>query len=445
MMVGGFASSATRLTKAMAALKSACRYSLRISCPRSPSREAAAVARRSRLRSVVPWRLLDQTDGRTAAEAAGGDGDAGGGGVAARRHERLGLTSLGLPAAPAGARPLRGRASGRPAPAPRAAVDLQPAQGVVEVAAAGEDVLQARAKGEPRAAGSGPRGSSRRRSRSRRANGRTRGAFGSGAGASLSVGSSSRRAPPSPRPRRGGLGLGRFLGPSPRAAGATGTRRSGTPRGTSRVPMQQRVRQVVGRGEARGPVLVEAGEARQEGLALFDDGLVGLGEEVGEQARGRAAAGRFRARRPAAGSCRTPRGCARGCSSRSRRAEVRMASTVSRSIVKSSRAARATARSMRTGSSRRRTAGSPIVRITRFSRSSKPAHVVDHRERRDVVEERVDREVAAEGVLFRRAEGVVAADQGVALFGRGLLAEGRDLDHLACRTARGRGGSGGPR
>ena len=50
-----------------------------------------------------------------------------------------------------------------------------------------------------------------------------------------------------------------------------------------------------------------------------------------------------------------------------------MASAVSRSIVKSSRAASATARSMRTGSSRRRTAGSPIVRITRASRSSSPS------------------------------------------------------------------------
>ena len=51
---------------------------------------------------------------------------------------------------------------------------------------------------------------------------------------------------------------------------------------------------------------------------------------------------------------------------------ARRASAVSGSIVKSSRAASATARSMRTGSSRKRTAGSPIVRMTRSIRSSIP-------------------------------------------------------------------------
>ena len=42
---------------------------------------------------------------------------------------------------------------------------------------------------------------------------------------------------------------------------------------------------------------------------------------------------------------------------------------------------------------------------------AQPADVVDDRVRGDVVEERVDREVAAEGVLFGRAEDVVAVDQ----------------------------------
>ena len=55
---------------------------------------------------------------------------------------------------------------------------------------------------------------------------------------------------------------------------------------------------------------------------------------------------------------------------------------------------------------------------------------------RDVVEQRVDREVAAEGVLLRRAVGVVAGDQELAglaalLLGVGIAPEGRDLDDLA--------------
>ena len=41
------------------------------------------------------------------------------------------------------------------------------------------------------------------------------------------------------------------------------------------------------------------------------------------------------------------------------------------------------------------------------------ARVVDDRERRDVVEQRVDREVAAERILFRRAERVVAMNETV--------------------------------
>ena len=54
-----------------------------------------------------------------------------------------------------------------------------------------------------------------------------------------------------------------------------------------------------------------------------------------------------------------------------------------------------------------------MQRINRASRSLEPADVVDDRERADVVEERVDGEVAPEGVLFRRAVGVVALNQAV--------------------------------
>ena len=113
-------------------------------------------------------------------------------------------------------------------------------------------------------------------------------------------------------------------------------------------------------------------------------------------------------------------------------------------MVKPRRAASATARSMRTGSSRKRTDGSPMVRISLFVEVLQPADVVDHREVRDVVEKRVDREVAAERVLRRRAEGVVAADQRLGAFLRlGLPAEGRRPRPPSCRTARGTAGSGG--
>src|SRR5262249_1394475 len=76
----------------------------------------------------------------------------------------------------------------------------------------------------------------------------------------------------------------------------------------------------------------------------------------------------------------------------------------------------------------------------------KAADVVDNRECRDVVEQRVDREVAAERVLFRRSERVVVMEEVLAFGGRGmgkgpavlrdflagldLPAERRHLDHL---------------
>ena len=85
------------------------------------------------------------------------------------------------------------------------------------------------------------------------------------------------------------------------------------------------------------------------------------------------------------------------------------------SSVKRSRSANATARSMRTGSSRKRSSGSPMQRIIPSFRSSQAADVVDNGEGGDVVEQRVDGEVAAEGVLLRRAEGVVAANEQIEL------------------------------
>ena len=84
-------------------------------------------------------------------------------------------------------------------------------------------------------------------------------------------------------------------------------------------------------------------------------------------------------------------------------------------MVNSSRAASTTARSMRTGSSRNRTSGSPMQRIMPRVQILEASDVVDDRKRADVVEQRVDREVAAEGVFFGRAVGVVALDEPIAL------------------------------
>ncbi len=115
-------------------------------------------------------------------------------------------------------------------------------------------------------------------------------------------------------------------------------------------------------------------------------------------------------------------------------------------MVKSSRAAIAIARIIRTGSSLSRTSGSPIERTILGAQVVEPADVVDDRERGDVVGERVDREVAAERIFLGRAEGVVVVDQLLAFrrgrIGRGhtvlhdlfaggdLPPERRDLDHL---------------
>ena len=114
------------------------------------------------------------------------------------------------------------------------------------------------------------------------------------------------------------------------------------------------------------------------------------------------------------------------------------------SIVKSSRAASATARSIRTGSSlkphfgiadRSDDAGAQIVEA---------ADVVDDREGRDVVEERVDREVAAERVLFGRAERVVVVDQVLAFRRRRIGRRDAVLHDLLARLRPG-GGTSRPR
>ena len=73
-----------------------------------------------------------------------------------------------------------------------------------------------------------------------------------------------------------------------------------------------------------------------------------------------------------------------------------------------------------------------------------PAGVVDDRERADVVEQRVDGEVAPEGVLFRCAERVVAMHQPIAAVGvplssvasRRLGGERRELASSSAETSR---------
>ena len=110
------------------------------------------------------------------------------------------------------------------------------------------------------------------------------------------------------------------------------------------------------------------------------------------------------------------------------------------------------ARIMRTGSSWKRSLGSPMRANQSVLEILQAADVVDDAERRDVVEERVDREVAAERVFFGRAEGVVVLDQQVggglgrragararsarlALGARrDVLAKGRHLDGLGAEA-----------
>src|SRR5262245_60410123 len=91
---------------------------------------------------------------------------------------------------------------------------------------------------------------------------------------------------------------------------------------------------------------------------------------------------------------------------------------------RSSLQAKRTARRMRTGSSRIRVSGSPMVRICRWSRSP-AADVVRHLAGEDVVEQPVDGEVAAAGVLLGGAEDVVLGDQQVVAVLLALGALGR--------------------
>jgi hypothetical protein len=79
-----------------------------------------------------------------------------------------------------------------------------------------------------------------------------------------------------------------------------------------------------------------------------------------------------------------------------------------------------------------------MVRTRRASRSASPPDVVGHLGGLDVIEEAVHGEVAPAGVLFGRAEDVVAADQELFdLLDRHPLArvrpEGRGLDDLGAK------------
>ena len=122
------------------------------------------------------------------------------------------------------------------------------------------------------------------------------------------------------------------------------------------------------------------------------------------------------------------------------RASTTIASYTSGAMPRSSRAANLIARRMRIGSSRKRTIGSPMVWMVRSRDVLHPAAPVEDLAAVEVVEERVDREVAPERVLVRLAEDVVAADEevvddlAVGVLGRlhrGVAPEGRDLDDLA--------------
>ena len=110
-------------------------------------------------------------------------------------------------------------------------------------------------------------------------------------------------------------------------------------------------------------------------------------------------------------SCSTPRAAAAASSCAISWRCVRIASSSGGSIVKSSRAASAIARSIRTGSSLKPDVGIADRADDAGAQIVEAADVVDDREGRDVVEQRVDREVAAERVFFRRAERVVVMDQ----------------------------------
>ena len=85
---------------------------------------------------------------------------------------------------------------------------------------------------------------------------------------------------------------------------------------------------------------------------------------------------------------------------------LRIAAASGGSSVKSRRAANATARIIRTGSSWMRYFGIADRPDDTGREVVETADVVDDRERRDVVRQRVDREVAAERIFFGRAERV---------------------------------------
>ena len=112
----------------------------------------------------------------------------------------------------------------------------------------------------------------------------TRGALASGcaslsAGSSLSPSASISAATSS----AGSASLGLF---GPRAAArGHGHPPKGHAQGHEQRAHQHRVREVFGHALTSGAELVDAGQAVEEGLVPFDDGLVGRGEEVGEKAQ----------------------------------------------------------------------------------------------------------------------------------------------------------------
>ena len=91
-------------------------------------------------------------------------------------------------------------------------------------------------------------------------------------------------------------------------------------------------------------------------------------------------------------------------------------------MVRSQRAANFTARRMRIGSSRKRMSGIADRAHDARLEIGRAADVVDHLLGLEVVEQPVDGEVAAAGVLLGRAEDVVPPDQQIAALGLGAFA-----------------------
>ena len=85
-----------------------------------------------------------------------------------------------------------------------------------------------------------------------------------------------------------------------------------------------------------------------------------------------------------------------------------MALAVSGSMLKSSFAAKRSTRSMRTGSSRKRTAGSPITQMLRALQVLQAVYVIEYFELAGVVVQGIHRQVAPHRILFQCAVDIVA-------------------------------------